>query len=329
MLGKEIAMRHTDLKRPLFPFVLLLIFACEGEEGPVGEQGNPGVNSLVNIVDESPGSNCETGGVKIETGLDSNSNGVLDGGEINATRYVCNGIDGNNTLISTTIEEEGENCENGGLNIAYGLDINRDNILNDGEILYTTFVCNGVDGNLSLVNFNEEPNGENCENGGLRIDSGIDSNGNAILDTEEVNVTRYICQELNGVISEEIRIKLGGGVGTIANTTSSTPRIAGGVTFDIRNFRNVGSVYFESDPWVADSSNFALLELYNQSDDTVIPNTLIRVNNLFENRVTLNSQDILNEIPQKEINLGIRLSSEINGAFSSSGTAYLVLISAN
>ncbi len=373
-------MKYFKVKNLLLS-ALVVIYSCEGEQGPTGEQGGPGINSLVNIVDENPGSNCEAGGIKIEIGLDNNSNGVLDeievnttnyvcngedgnnsitrvenepmggicqnGGikissgidinndgvlqddEINTTAYVCNGIDGNNMLIRTTIEEEGENCESGGLKIEYGLDINNDGLLNDDEVSYTKFICNGVDGSLSLVNVNEEPIGENCENGGIRIDSGVDDNNNAILDDEEIDVTTYVCNGINGIINEEVRIRLGNGIGSIANTTSSTPVIAGGTNFDIRDFQNVDTIFFESDPWVGNSSNFARVELYNQSDNAVIPNTLIRTNNLSENREVIQSPDIFNEIPGVEINLRIRLSSEIDGEFAASGISYLVLRTAN
>jgi len=49
--------------------------------------------SLINTTTEPAGVNCANGGTKIEVGLDSNSNGVLDAGEINEaqSKYVCNG----------------------------------------------------------------------------------------------------------------------------------------------------------------------------------------------------------------------------------------------
>lgn len=55
--------------------------------------GTDGLNALIKTTTESAGTNCAAGGTKIETGLDANRNGMLDGGEINAsqTKYVCNG----------------------------------------------------------------------------------------------------------------------------------------------------------------------------------------------------------------------------------------------
>jgi hypothetical protein len=76
-----------------------------GAQGPQGLQGLPGVNgtngsngqnTLVKTTTETAGVNCTTGGVKLEYGLDANSNGVLDVTEVNATltKYVCNGAVG-------------------------------------------------------------------------------------------------------------------------------------------------------------------------------------------------------------------------------------------
>jgi len=64
--------------------------------GPQGETGE-GLNSLIKTSDEEAGDNCENGGIKIETGLDTNDNGELDEDEVDdsLTKYLCNGADGN------------------------------------------------------------------------------------------------------------------------------------------------------------------------------------------------------------------------------------------
>ncbi|MDR6515331.1 DUF7151 family protein [Chryseobacterium camelliae] len=56
--------------------------------------GSNGKNALVRTTQESAGSNCANGGIKVETGLDTNGNGTLDASEITDTRYVCNGSNG-------------------------------------------------------------------------------------------------------------------------------------------------------------------------------------------------------------------------------------------
>ena len=66
----------------------------QGPQGTAGSNGTNGQNALVKTSVEASGSNCSSGGMKIEYGLDANTNGVLDGGEVNAalTKYVCNGL---------------------------------------------------------------------------------------------------------------------------------------------------------------------------------------------------------------------------------------------
>ena len=64
--------------------------------------------------------NCENGGLKIDSGIDTNNNGVLDSDEIVSTAYVCNGVDGNdgsdgsNSITKVLTEESGNICEAGG-----------------------------------------------------------------------------------------------------------------------------------------------------------------------------------------------------------------------
>jgi hypothetical protein len=69
---------------------------AQGTQGIQGVAGSNGLNTLVKTTTEVAGANCTTGGVKLEYGIDANSNGVLDVSEINATltKYVCNGLTG-------------------------------------------------------------------------------------------------------------------------------------------------------------------------------------------------------------------------------------------
>ena len=71
----------------------------QGEQGPQGLSGNNGTNGLTSIVASSiepVGSNCANGGIKIQTGLDINEDGVLQQNEINQTEFICNGSNGAN-----------------------------------------------------------------------------------------------------------------------------------------------------------------------------------------------------------------------------------------
>jgi hypothetical protein len=62
-----------------------------GANGTNGASGTNGLSMLMSIVGEPAGANCAYGGNKVGMGLDSNTNNVLDAGEVSATSYVCSG----------------------------------------------------------------------------------------------------------------------------------------------------------------------------------------------------------------------------------------------
>jgi len=164
--------------------------------------------SLINITPETTG-NCSNGGYKIETGIDTNNNGILDSNEVQSTNFICNGTNGNdgndgndgsNSLLNINNEPEGTNCTNGGYKIQTGIDTNNNGILDTNEVQSTNYICNGTngyDGLSSLINISEEPKGDNCENGGYKIEIGIDTNNNGILDSDEIETIKYICFQKN------------------------------------------------------------------------------------------------------------------------------------
>jgi hypothetical protein len=193
-------------------------YVCHGSDGNDGADGSDGLSALIKTGIESAGSNCPAGGYKVQTGLDTDADGVLDNAEVQATSYICNGergADGLLTLIKVQSEPTGPNCAEGGQRIDSGLDANADRVLEAAEIQSTVHVCNGLngangsdgsdgsdgadgsDGLSALVEVIEEVAGENCLAGGYRVDSGQDVNANAILDAEEVLSSSYICHGLS------------------------------------------------------------------------------------------------------------------------------------
>lgn len=212
-------------------------YACDGINGINGH------DALAKITKEDKGNNCKTGdGVKIEVGIDINDNGILDENEAKGDPYyVCNGKNGANqgpegprgydALSRTAKEPAGSNCENGGVKIEVGNDVNGDRVLNDNEVVaeQTKYVCNGEQGEkgdqgpkgdkgeqgdvgitgdsgkngaAALVSVADEPKGENCTAGGKKIKTGLDVNGNGTLDEDEVDSENinYVC---NGMNAEE------------------------------------------------------------------------------------------------------------------------------
>ena len=51
-----------------------------------------GLNSLIGTMIEQPGTNCSNGGYRLDAGLDLNANGLLEGDEVTASEYLCNGV---------------------------------------------------------------------------------------------------------------------------------------------------------------------------------------------------------------------------------------------
>ncbi|MEP1096268.1 MAG: hypothetical protein ABJG78_14225 [Cyclobacteriaceae bacterium] len=197
-------------KHTLVLVLLCLTVQCTDETVPP-EDGVDGLQSIVNLEDELTGENCQSGGIRISAGLDVNSNGLLDDNEINATSFICNGLNGASSaaplLATTPTEDPGENCEFGGVHISVGTDQNLDGLLDTDEVQSSFYICNGADGTSgsdgsggfsSITRATPESTGDNCSNAGLKIEVGLDANGNGNLDTEEIQYTYFVCNGLDG-----------------------------------------------------------------------------------------------------------------------------------
>jgi hypothetical protein len=117
-----------------------------------GDDGSNGANSLLNVIPETVGENCSSGGYKIISGIDLNNNNTLDENEILNTEYICNGdngINGISSLINVIPEPSGDFCDYGGIRVESGLDHNNNGILDDDEINSINYICNGEDGQSS------------------------------------------------------------------------------------------------------------------------------------------------------------------------------------
>lgn len=200
--------KTSKLNTKLLFFVISLVFivfSCtdDPKDGVDGNDGINGLNSLITTTIESSGSNCENGGILIQTGLDTNQDGTLDSTEVTSTSYICNGKEEYQTLVGVIEEAPGINCANGGQVIRTGVDTNKNEILDTDEIDNSVYVCNGADGITSLINSTEEEAGENCTNGGIKIEFGLDNNANGILDEAEITSTSYVC---NGTVESQDQV---------------------------------------------------------------------------------------------------------------------------
>jgi hypothetical protein len=174
-----------------------------GAAGTNGTNGTNGQNTLVKTTIESAGANCTTGGVKIEYGLDANSNGILDAGEINATltKYVCNGATGASGAqgpIGLTGPQGAQGIQ--GPVGATGLTGPQ-----GPQGVAGTNGTNGTNGQNTLVKTTTESAGANCTTGGVKIEYGLDANNNGILDAGEVNatLTKYVCNGATGATGSQ------------------------------------------------------------------------------------------------------------------------------
>jgi len=213
-----------ELSNQPFTYVPFAYYSPASDvQGPAGEDG---LKSLIITTDEPAGVNCDNGGFKIEVGIDTNNNNILDSDEIDdsLTRFVCDvqdGVAGVKSLINTSEEPEGPNCDTGGTRIEIGIDTNNNNILDPDEIdtSLTRFICNGEVAIKTLINSIAEEPGDNCTNGGVKIEVGEDANFNGVLDTDEIDdsLTRYVCNGNDGVDGQD------GADGQVNNPISGDP----------------------------------------------------------------------------------------------------------
>ena len=133
--------------------------ACGGGED--GLDGTDGTTALISTADASA-EECAYGGTVISVGIDTNDDGELDADEVTSTTIVCDGAPGGS-----------------------GNDGERGPIGGDGD--------DGDDGDVPLVEFSDEPVGENCSLGGVRIDTGVDADGDGELSEDEITDITYVC----------------------------------------------------------------------------------------------------------------------------------------
>jgi ABC-type transporter Mla MlaB component len=119
---------------------------------PESEPGPEGLVSLFKLTQEPAGVNCASGGFKIETGIDSNRNSILDIDEIQSFAFICNGTTGATgssgtnglvSLIKVSTEPVGSNCITSGNRVDTGIDDNNNGVLDPTEIDTTFYICNG------------------------------------------------------------------------------------------------------------------------------------------------------------------------------------------
>lgn len=79
------------------------------------------------------------------------------------------------------------------------MDLDASGVLEPAEIQDTAVLCHPVDGLSTLVATLVELPGLNCENGGHKVESGLDQNADGLLEISEVLTTTFVCDGADGV----------------------------------------------------------------------------------------------------------------------------------
>ncbi len=149
-------MKNISKVLSLVAFVVFLA-GCSGDSGATGATGATGENGA----DGATGATGATG----ENGADGADGATGENG--------ADGVDGA-TGENGADGVDGATGENGA----------------DGATGAT-----GLDGFVSLIKMSDEPVGANCQNGGVKVESGLDLDGDDVLAMGEVTATKYICSD--------------------------------------------------------------------------------------------------------------------------------------
>ena len=161
---------------------------ADGVDGQDGADGQDGTSILIN----AETTNCVNGGNAFDIGEDVNGDGELASSEVVISVDICNGANG----VDGADGAQGPQgpAGNDGADGADGQDGSdgaqgpQGPAGNDGAD-----GADGQDGATALMATSSESAGNNCASGGVKIEVGVDDNGNNQLDSNEVDSTQYVC----------------------------------------------------------------------------------------------------------------------------------------
>lgn len=171
--------------RSLSPLVLMgatcMLPGCGGgNDGASGQPGTNGSSALIAMGAEPAGSNCANGGTQVMAGLDTNGNGQLDPDEVSQIQHVCTGSTGAAGAAGATGAEGSAGTAGApGATGPAGAD--------------GATGPSGANGHGALLSLSSETAGGNCVHGGTRIDAGVDTNDDGVLQPGEISSTGHVC----------------------------------------------------------------------------------------------------------------------------------------
>ncbi|MES2558253.1 MAG: hypothetical protein V4590_00830, partial [Bacteroidota bacterium] len=139
-----------------------------------------------------------------------------------------------------------------------------------------------------------------------------------IITTTYADTAKYASDINKGALiyDKQIRFKVGDGISTSSTSYSLVSKL---IKFRKTDFIGVDSLIFVASPYTSGGGNFAEVELYNFTDNVVVSNSILSSNTNSASALSLQTGNLFNNIPDKEITLGIRCRSTVNGQFASAG----------
>lgn len=185
------------------------LIGCADTAGDLGDSTPPAGTSrdLVRVTPVAAGRTCPAGGTEIAKGQDLNGDQALGDDEVTERQVVCNGlsaeVDPNAAPSGSLVrvaEADADTCPHGGLVIMTGPDLDADGILSEEEVTSHETVCalpstgeRGKDGADTLLRVTGVSHAPRCDGYALRIESGIDLDGDGALSDDEVQHTEFLC----------------------------------------------------------------------------------------------------------------------------------------
>jgi hypothetical protein len=166
-------------------------------------------------------------------------------------------------------------------------------------------------GQSSLLNLINEPPGPNCPAGGIKVVSGVDADRNNVLEDNEVQNIKYVCNA-----SSDKQVIIYFPANGMAFSTSSAAGYVDSIElirdFNILNYANADSINFSSYLQTTDSSVSCTLNLYDSTNKAIINNTTL-ISNSTNGEFKTTSVNFLDNVPKATIKLGIQARSGQEG----------------
>ena len=93
--------------------------------------------------------------------------------------------------------------------------------------------------------------------------------------------------------------------------------------FDVDNYTGVNRIIFSASICSSEANNDCIVELYNVTDDVSIAQSVVQTNSTTP--IWVDSDNIINEFPAGEIDLGIKIRSQTDGVHVSCWRAVIFL----